>query len=62
MGTLSNKKNCMDVSVSVCPETVRIPRVNISDRTIPGMGLYLLYIAIYMYNLMLYLAKNVWWG
>lgn len=23
--------------------------------------LYLLYIAIYMYNLMLYLAKNVWW-
>lgn len=26
-----------------------------------GKGLYLLYIAIYMYNLMLYPAKNVWW-
>jgi len=25
------------------------------------LELYLLYIAIYMYNLMLYLAKNVWW-
>lgn len=36
-------------------------RVKISDGTMLETGLYLLYIAIYMYNLMLYLAKNVWW-
>lgn len=48
------------MAVAVFPETVRIPRANISDGTMLETGLYLLYIAIYMYNLMLYLAKNVW--
>lgn len=51
----------MDASVAVSPETARMSKGNISDGTILGMELYLLYIAIYMYNLMLYLAKNVWW-
>lgn len=35
-------------------------RVKISYGVMLGKELYLLYIAIYMYNLMLYLAKNVW--
>ena len=51
----------MDASVAVSPETARMSKGNVSDGTILGMELYLLYIAIYMYNLMLYLAKNVWW-
>ena len=68
MNTLSYKKNlnglplmwslfrgCSDAegaaSVARCKVTA------ISRRLV----LYLLYIAIYMYNLMLYLAKNVWW-
>ena len=40
-------------------------RANVEDKYFrwndTGKGLYLLYIAIYMYNLMLYPDKNVWW-
>lgn len=61
MSTLSNKGTRTDTPVAAIPETVWMSRVNISDGTILGKGLYLLYIAIYMYNLMLYPAKNVWW-
>ncbi len=61
MGTLYNKETEWIASVAVCLKTVRISRVKISDGTIPGMVRYLLYIATYMYNLMLYPAKNVWW-
>ena len=57
MGTLYNKETEWIASVAVCLKTVRMLRTNISDETMLETGLYLLYIAIYMYNLMLYPAK-----
>lgn len=60
MGTLYNKETEWLASVAVCLKTVQMSRVTISDGTMLETGLYLLYIAIYMYNLMLYPAKNVW--
>ena len=60
MGTLYNKETEWIASVAVCLKTVRMLRTNISDETMLETGLYLLYIAIYMYNLMLYPDKNVW--
>ena len=60
MSTPPIRKTEWNVSVAVSPETVGVSKTNISDGTMLEKGLYLLYIAIYMYNLMLYPDKNVW--
>ena len=62
MSTLSYKKIRMDcLWCGLLGDCADVEGNKISDGTIPETGLYLLYIAIYMYNLMLYTAKNVWW-
>lgn len=61
MSTLSNKKtwmDCLSGSLSEGCADVEDKYFRWNDT---GKGLYLLYIAIYMYNLMLYPDKNVWW-
>lgn len=61
MGTLSYKITWMDCLCGSLSED----RADVEDKYFgwkdTGKGLYLLYIAIYVYNLILNLAKNVWW-